>query len=211
MEPFGPEPPSTSCSIDTSQPLNIYFIVDCDWQRVRSSLALPFLPFSGRGELLVLWTGSSSLEPIVNPPRGIGITQRESALQMIEEELRPRPCGQNNNIPGQTNNRISQIGNALRRVVDEQRRDGSLPFIVHMFTNRTDPYMDYDQIRASLAEIKSLQGNKDVTHVTYSGSSTQSSLFGRLQSERLITQNWPPGDTNDISNAVCSQLQTVLG
>ncbi len=204
---------ATSCSVDTSQPLNIYLIVDCDWQRVRTALALPFLPFSGSGELLILWTGSSSLEPIVNPPRGIGITQRENALQMIEEELRPRPCGQNNNIPGQTNNRISQIGNALRRVIDEQRRDGSIPFIVHMFTNRTDPYMDYDQIRASLVEIKSLQGNRQATHVTYSGTGTRSSLFERLQTEELITQNWVPGDqfTNDIGNAVCSQLQTALG
>ena len=105
----GPVPPpvSTGCSVPAS-PLDVYFVVDCDWEKALTSTALSFLPFVSPGEMYIMWTGNTGFDPLINPPSGLGLSSRDAVIQMIDNNLRPRICSSRNFVPEQMNNALEQ-------------------------------------------------------------------------------------------------------
>ena len=202
----GPVPPpvSTGCSVPASA-LDVYFIVDCDWERARASTALSFLPFVPPGQMYIMWTGNTGIDPLINPPNGLGLSSRDAVIQMIDNNLRPRICSSSNFLPG-------QISNALQRVITSQR-DRETPFIVHIFTSRTDDDLNEAQLQNSLAQIRTMQQNRGLTNVAYSGQIIPQTLR-RLDDQDLLTLNSVYGSAqyeDVLTNTLCSQLQSALG
>ena len=197
-------PVTTGCSVP-AQPLNIYFTVDCDWEKARSTAALSFLPFFAPGQMYIMCTGNQGIEPLVNPPNGLGLSDRNVVLRMIDNDLRPRICTPNNFQPG-------QISRALQRIISEQRGTNR-PFIVYMFTDRAENHFNQTELQNLLNQIKTMQQGRGITNIAYSGENIPQNLI-QLQSQNLIALNSVFNSARYvevISDALCSQLQSALG
>ena len=202
----GPVPPpvSAGCSVPAS-PLDVYFIVDCDWEKALTSTALSFLPFVPPGEMYIMWTGNTGIDPLINPPGGLGLSSRDAVIQMIDNNLRPRICSSSNFLP-------EQMSNALQRVITQQQGRGT-PFIVHIFTSRTDDDLDEIQLQDFLTQIRTMQQDRGRTNVAYSGQILPETLR-RLHDQDLLRLNsvFESAQYEDVLiNTLCSQLQSALG
>ena len=199
-----PPPVSTGCSTPAS-PVDVYFIVDCDWERARSSATLSFLPFVLPGQMYIMWTGNTGIDPLINPPNGLGVSNRNAVIQMIDNNLRPRICTSNNFEPG-------QISTAIERIITRQRDRGN-PFVVHIFTSRTDDDLNEAQLQNSLTQIRTMQQRRGLTNVAYSGQIIPRTLR-RLSDQDLLIVNsvFDSAHYEDVlTNTLCFQLQSALG
>ncbi len=196
-------PGSPGCSVRPA-PLDVYLLVDCDWERARAAAALTFLPYVAPGRKFVLWSGSAGFEPVVNPPDGVGLTTRDAVLRLIDS-FRPRACVQSNFLPG-------QVGIAMRRLVQEQQ-GRSTPFVVAVFTSRADNLFNEVELRNTLTQIQNLQqGRRGQIYFAHSGTSVPP-VLQRLQSQNLLVVNsvFSSSQFADIiSNTMCVQIQSAL-
>ena len=185
--------------------MDVYIIVDCDWEKARTAVALNFLPFVEPGQTYVMWTGSVGIDPVVNPPNGLGLTNRDTVLQIIDNDLRPQICSQNNF-------QQNQISTALGRLITEQQNRNT-PFIVDIFTSRPENYFNERELQNYLNQIRTMQQGRGMTYVAYGGQGIPQ-VLERLQSQSLLTVNSVFSSTlyaDIISSTICSQLQSALG